>query len=206
MTKSSRIKHWDTIYANKKINEVSWYQVKPNASLDLISSLNLPKDAAIIDIGAGDSYLVDNLLELGYSDITMLDISINAINRAKKRLGNKQNLIKWLVTDVTSFKPERKYDLWHDRAAFHFLTNPNDIKSYIHSLNEGLKSNASFLIACFSQNGPLKCSGIEIKQYSKQELEKVFGKSFLLIDSKYMDHHTPFNTIQNFTFCSFVKK
>ena len=94
---------------------------------------------------------------------------LNRCKSCKKRLGNKQNLIKWLVTDVTSFKPERKYDLWHDRAAFHFLTNLNDIKSYIHSLNEGLKSNASFLIACFSQNGPLKCSGIEIKQYSKQE-------------------------------------
>ena len=206
MTESNRIKHWDTIYANKKINELSWYQVKPTTSLDLISPLNLSKDAAIIDIGAGDSYLADNLLELGYSDITVLDISINAINRAKKRLGNKQHLIKWIVADVTSFKPKRKYNLWHDRAAFHFLTNPNDIKSYIQSLNKGLKSKASFLIACFSQNGPLKCSGIEIKQYSKQDLEGVFGKSFSLINSEYMNHHTPFDTIQNFTFCSFVKK
>ncbi|MDG1841936.1 MAG: class I SAM-dependent methyltransferase [Crocinitomicaceae bacterium] len=206
MTKSNRIKHWDTIYANKKINEVSWYQVKPTPSLDFISPLNLPKDSAIIDIGAGDSFLVDNLLNLGYSDITVLDISLNAINRAKSRLGNKQHLIKWIVGDVTSFKPQRKYDLWHDRAAFHFLTNSNDIKSYIHSLNEGLKSKASFLIACFSPNGPLKCSGIEIKQYSKQDLERVFGESFLLIESKYMDHHTPFDTIQNFTFCSFIKK
>ncbi len=205
MTETKRVKHWDKIYETKQITEVSWYQPSPKTSLDFISSCNLPKNAAIIDIGAGDSFLVDHLLELGFSDISVLDISLNAINRAKKRLGEKQHLITWIISDITEFIPDKKYDLWHDRAAFHFLTQKDEINTYIQIVSSGLKSNASLIIGAFSKNGPLKCSGIEIQQYSKNDLENVFKENFNLLRHQSIDHDTPFNTIQNFTFCSFIK-
>ena len=197
--------HWNGIYDQKKMDEVSWFQKTPSTSIELIKSLNLDLNASIIDIGGGDGFLVDHLISMGFKDITVLDISLSAINKAKKRLGNKSSDVNWIVCDVSEFVPQKKYDLWHDRAAFHFLTEKNEIKHYKETAEMTIKKNGALVIGTFSKNGPLKCSGIEISQYSQADLSSLFKDKFQLNKSFQIDHKTPFNTLQNFTFCSFIK-
>lgn len=199
-----RKKHWENIYSTKQLNEVSWYQPTPETSLEYIVTLNIPKTANIIDIGGGDSFLVDNLLELGYQNITVLDISKKAIERAKHRLGKLSENVKWIEADVSNFNPIEHYDLWHDRAAFHFLTKEKEIENYLKAVVKGVSDTGNVVIGTFSTEGPKKCSGIEIQQYSEASLTKTFG-AFNKINCKNIAHKTPFNTIQNFVFCSFKK-
>lgn len=206
MTEFNRKEHWENIYNTKELKDVSWYQPTPTLSLDFIKSFNLPTTAKIIDIGGGDSFLVDNLLELGYQNITVLDISKTAINRAKNRLGTKSPLVTWIIADVAQFKPTEIYDLWHDRAAFHFLTNPEDITNYVATVQSYLKPGGALVIGTFSEQGPKKCSGIEIRQYSESSLTTLFDDSFEKISSSIADHNTPFDTVQNFVFCSFRRR
>jgi len=201
----NRKNHWENIYETKTLKEVSWYQPTPETSLEFIQKMKLSKDAAIIDIGGGDSFLVDHLLDLGFSNISVLDISEKAIERAQKRLGTKAGLVKWIITDITEFKPKEKYGFWHDRAAFHFLTNQEDVKKYIEIAENSLNQNGVLFIGTFSENGPKKCSGIEIKQYSEESLKAIFQNSFSPIESFTIDHKTPFDTIQNFLFYGFRK-
>ncbi|MBT4881266.1 MAG: methyltransferase [Flavobacteriales bacterium] len=196
--------HWQDIYATKGMQEVSWFQKVPEISLDLIQKVAPNKDASIIDVGGGDGFLVDNLLELGYTNITVLDISENAINRAKQRLGNIDEKVKWVISDITNFLPEKKYDVWHDRAVFHFLTEQKDIAKYKTLVNKSI--NDYFVLATFSDEGPNKCSGLEICKYSELDLKKQFDNSFKVIESFKKNHSTPFNTTQNFTFSVFQKQ
>ena len=195
--------HWENIYDTKLPNEVSWTQEKPETSLQLIANCKLPKTAKIIDIGGGDSNLVDHLLEQGFENITVLDISEKAIERAKLRLGKASQKVKWIVSDITEFHPNESYDVWHDRATFHFLTETEQIEKY-KKLIQGYANN-QLIMATFSNNGPLKCSGLEIKQYAIEDLVNLFCNEFKIIDSFYQDHQTPFYTMQNFVFCSFKK-
>ena len=192
--------HWENIYQTKQLNEVSWFQQKPETSLRFFETFSVPKNAKIIDVGGGDSYLVDYLLELGYQDI-----SKSALDRAKQRLGDKARNVKWIEANAAHFQPVEKYDFWHDRAAFHFLTEHEDIENYIKTATENIAVNGVLVIGTFSENGPKKCSGIEIKQYSEKSLQKVFLPFFEKINCFTTDHKTPFDTIQNFTFCSFRK-
>lgn len=201
-----RKSHWENIYQTKDLKQVSWYQPKPKTSLALISEFNLNKDAAIIDIGGGDSFLADYLLKFGCSNLTVLDISEKALEKAKARLGDDAKKIEWIVSDITKFSPSKKYDLWHDRAAFHFLTEADEIEEYVNLVSKTLKSNGKLIIGAFSENGPTKCSGIEIKQYSYENLIQLFSEHFEKLDCKYVDHETPSGSIQNFTFCTFRKK
>lgn len=203
--KMSRKEHWEKVYSTKELQEVSWYQPTPQASLDFISGFNLPKDAAIIDIGGGDSLLVDYLLVLGFTNITVLDISEAAINRAKQRLGNKAGLVKWVVSDVLDFNPPCLYDFWHDRATFHFLTSPEDVERYINIAANAVGENGKMLIGTFSENGPEQCSGLQVKQYNEETLATLIKNWFAKIRCIHIDHTTPFNVIQNFLFCSFKK-
>jgi trans-aconitate methyltransferase len=196
--------HWENVYGTKQPNEVSWTQEKPETSLRLIANCNLPKTAKIIDIGGGDSTLVDCLLELGYTDLTVLDISGKAIEKAKIRLGELAKKVKWIVSDITEFQPTEKYAIWHDRATFHFLTEETQIEKY-ESLVQDYVSDC-LIVATFSDNGPLKCSGLEIKQHAIADLENVFQDGFQKVEGFYEDHETPFETIQNFVFCRFKKK
>jgi ubiquinone/menaquinone biosynthesis C-methylase UbiE len=205
MEKFNRKKHWENIYQTKKLNEVSWYQQTPETSIYLTKLFNIPNEAKIIDIGGGDSYFVDYLLEMNYQNITVLDISENAINRAKQRLGKLANKITWIVADATTFNPTEKYDFWHDRAAFHFLTNKKEISNYLNTAYQNINKNGILIIGTFSENGPNKCSGIEIKQYSEQTMTELLKDFFIKIKCFTTDHKTPFNTIQNFVFCSFKK-
>ena len=204
MNTLDRKKHWETIYSTKQLCEVSWYQPTPETSLNFIKEFNLPKTANIIDIGGGDSFLVDNLLKLGFQNITVLDISKNAISRAKLRLGKQGENVKWIEADVSDFTPTETYDLWHDRAVFHFLTKETEIENYLKSAKKGIKGEGSIIIGTFSNCGPKKCSGIEITQYSEDTLQSRFS-DFNKISCQNIEHKTPFNTTQNFIFCTFKK-
>ena len=196
--------HWENVYKTKTPNEVSWTQLHPKTSIELIKSFNLPKTCSIIDVGGGDSLLVDFLLKDGFQNITVLDISNEAIKRAKKRLGEKADKVSWIVSNITDFSPEKTYDIWHDRATFHFLNKNNQIKKYINLVNKSV--NNSFVIGTFSMDGPLKCSGMEIVQYNDVKMNDLFSNHFKKLSSIKEDHITPFNTIQNFIFCTFTKK
>ncbi|MEK6450035.1 MULTISPECIES: class I SAM-dependent methyltransferase [unclassified Myroides] len=195
--------HWEEVYKSKTPEQVSWTQTKPVHSLQFIENSNLPKDAKIIDIGGGDSNLVDFLLEQGYTDITVMDISKNALLRAQARLGERAKQVKWIESNVVDFKPTEKYALWHDRAVFHFLTTPQDIATYQTIVNDAVTD--ALVVATFSKNGPLRCSGLDIQQYNSEDLTAVFAEEFTLNNSLYDDHITPFDTKQNFVYCQFNK-
>jgi Methyltransferase domain len=195
--------HWDSVYKTKTPNEVSWTQAVPKTSLDFIYSFGVDKSAKIIDIGGGDSNLVDYLLDEGFENITVLDISKNALTKAKKRLGEKAKNIQWIVSDVTNFKPTTTYDVWHDRATFHFLTTAEDIATYMKIAR---KSVTGYLtIGTFSEEGPDKCSGLAIKKYSEEKLSAELQNGFDKIRCITENHITPFDTAQQFLFCSFKK-
>lgn len=196
-------KHWETVYETKNPEQVSWTQEIPKTSLNFIHNFRLNKKAKIIDIGGGDSKLVDFLLEEGFENITVLDISEKAIEKAQLRLGSKANKINWIVSDITQFVPTTQYDVWHDRAAFHFLITQEQINSYL-SIIKKFVSNY-IIIGTFSENGPKKCSGLEIKQYSEEAMTKLFQNEFKVVRCFNEDHTTPFDTTQNFIFCSFKR-
>lgn len=206
MEEFNRKKHWENIYQTKSLNEVSWFQPKPETSLDFVEKFNLPKTAKIIDVGGGDSFFVDYLVESDFQNVTVLDISEAAIERVKTRLGDKASLVNWIVSDITNFQPTVQYDFWHDRAAFHFLTDEEYIEKYVNSVSNYVENNGFLVVGTFSEQGPKKCSGIDIKQYSEHTLTNVFEQNFVKIECFTIDHKTPFDTIQNFVFCSFKRK
>jgi SAM-dependent methyltransferase len=202
----SEQQHWDAIFSTKAEDELSWFQPYPKTSMEFVELFKLPLDAAIIDIGGGDSHFVDALLDKGYHNIYVLDISAKAIERAKRRLGERTDQIHWIVSDVTEFEPPVSFDLWHDRAAFHFLTTEGRIYQYVSVAEYAVKKNGYLILGTFSENGPEKCSGLVIKQYSEVSMSVRFEVGFEKIKCITEDHTTPFNTIQNFLFCSFRKR
>jgi ubiquinone/menaquinone biosynthesis C-methylase UbiE len=205
MESFDRKKHWENIYQNKDLQNLSWYEATPTTSLEFLKQFNVPVTAKIIDVGGGDSLLADHLLALGYKDITVLDISEAALDKAKKRLGDKASMVKWIVADAATFQANETYDFWHDRAAFHFLTSEKEIDSYINTIKQNLNTDGILVVGTFSEEGPKKCSGIEIKQYSEATLSNRLQKFFKKVKCIKVDHKTPLNTIQNFIFCSFKK-
>jgi 2-polyprenyl-3-methyl-5-hydroxy-6-metoxy-1,4-benzoquinol methylase len=198
--------HWEKIYGTKTEKEVSWFQPYPTVSMKFIDSFNLPWNAAIIDIGTGDGLFIETLLDKGYRNISALDISRNAIERAKTRLGEKAAAINWIVSDILSFDPTAKFDLWHDRATFHFLTHVKDVDRYISIAADSVKANSYMLLSTFSEQGPKKCSGLDIRQYSETSLSAKLDLNFEKLNCIQADHTTPFNTVQNFLFCAFKKR
>lgn len=196
-------KHWETVYETKNPDKVSWTQDIPKTSLEFIRSFQLKKTAKIIDIGGGESKLVDYLLNEGFENISVLDISSKSLEKTKNRLGEKAKKVNWIVSDILEFKPNTTYDVWHDRATFHFLTKPDQIKKYIKIAK--ISVNGFITIGTFSKNGPKKCSGLDIKQYNENELTLEFKDGFKKIECLTEDHLTPFKTLQNFIFCSFKR-
>lgn len=196
--------HWEGVYQTKRPEEISWTQEIPQTSLDFIGSFGLPRNAKIIDIGGGDSTLVDHLLQAGFTDITVLDISEAALQKAKARLGQKGDLVKWIVSDITEFQPKVSYDIWHDRATFHFLTDEAQIAIYKNIAAKSIKQY--LIIGVFSENGPERCSNLPIRQYSSGQLQDQFHHDFANLSCTIEDHITPFGTKQNFVFCSFKKR
>ncbi|MEO6902040.1 MAG: class I SAM-dependent methyltransferase [Bacteroidia bacterium] len=205
MENFDREKHWENIYKTKQLQEVSWFQPTPETALDFIKQFKVSTTAKIIDIGGGDGFLVDHLLRLGYTDLTVLDISATAIEKAKQRLDADAIKVKWIVADVTTFKPIEKYDFWYDRASFHFLTQDEEIANYVATAHENINDNGILVIGTFSEQGPTKCSGIAIKQYSEKSISNQFKQYFEKINCLTVDHPTPSGSLQNFTFCSFNK-
>ena len=201
---TGRKKHWETVYETKKPNQLSWTQEVPKTSLDFINSFGLTKTAKIIDIGGGDSKLVDYLLDEGFENITVLDIAAKALDKAKKRLGDKAEKINWVVSDITEFEPDTIFDVWHDRATFHFLTTADQISKYIDTARKAV--NGYLIIGTFSDNGPKKCSGLDIKRYSEGSITTELKNGFEKIRCVTEDHTTPFDRTQNFLFCSFKRQ
>ena len=192
-------KHWENIYQKKEIDGVSWYQKIPLESLQLIKKYSISNSDKIIDIGCGKSFLADNLLELNYTDISLVDISSNALKEVKDRLQNKS--LNFIETDILNFNSNDKYDIWHDRAVFHFITDNKGIEKYISLCNKYINNHGILIIGAFAEDGPLKCSGLEIKRYSVDQISGLFKETFELVESFKMQHKTPFDTEQSFSFC-----
>lgn len=203
---SNSKEHWENVFAKKQENEVSWFQEYPKTSINFLELFHLPLHANIIDIGGGDSHFIDVLIEKGYQNIFLLDISANAIDRTKKRLGDKAKHVTFIVSDITEFKPNVKFDFWHDRAAFHFLTNEEKISKYVSIAENAINENCYLILGTFSDDGPKKCSGLEIQQYTEASMSARFEIAFKRVKCIRENHITPFNTTQNFLFCSFQKK
>ena len=202
--KDNTKKHWENIYQTKKSNDMSWFQENPKTSLKLIVETNLGKKAKIIDVGAGDSKIVDNLLAFGFRNITVLDISSNSLERAKKRLGSKADDVKWIVSDLRKFETDDRYDIWHDRAVLHFLTTKEDINKYASVVRRFLKPKGYLIISTFSLNGPKRCSELDIKQYSEGSMRQLFS-DFEYMKSFEEEHKTPWGTNQIFIYSIFRK-
>ena len=191
--------HWNRVYTTKATDAVSWYQTQPGISLELIAAANLPPDAPIIDVGGGASVLVDCLLAQGRSELSVLDISTAALARARARLGADAAKVCWIEADVREFAPPRRYDLWHDRAVFHFLTDPADRAAYMAVLRRSLNPRGHVVMATFALDGPARCSGLEVAHYDAASLHAEFGDDFAMLDSRRETHVTPSGATQKFT-------
>jgi SAM-dependent methyltransferase len=203
LSDESRKAHWDNVYTTKRENEVSWFEQNPALSLELIDLARPTAHSAIIDIGGGASRLVDHLVARGFRRVTVLDISGASLEVAKARLGDRVDRVQWIVADVTEWRPTQSFDIWHDRAAFHFLTEPADRAAYVGCLKQALPSGGHAIIGTFAIDGPEKCSGLPICRYDAAALADELGKGFELIASRRQDHATPFNSEQRFQFCVF---
>ena len=203
MQSESRQAHWQNVYTKKGENEVSWFQENPAPSLELIAQVGATSTSAIIDIGGGASRLVDNLVELDFENVTVLDLSEAALEAAKDRLGGRATRVQWIVADATVWEPREAYDIWHDRAAFHFLTEERDRAAYIARLEGALKVGGHAIIATFALDGPERCSGLAVVRYDPVSLGQTLGRTFQLVDTRRHAHATPWGSNQSFQFSVF---
>lgn len=206
MDKQEIKNHWENIYGTKAHEEVGWYQQIPLISLSFFDELKVSKDAHIIDVGGGESFLVDNLTNQGYQNISVLDIASKALEKSKTRLGPLSQNITWITANILDFSPAQTFDVWHDRAVFHFLLEDEEVNHYVQNANRHLNKNGVLIIGTFSDQGPTKCSGLPLKRYSMNELKEVFSPNFEPIKCFNTDHLTPSGTAQNYSICSFRKK
>jgi len=199
----TRKSHWDAVYANTASKTLSWYQRRPTLSLQLIGRTALPKSARIIDVGGGESSLVDGLLSRGYGDITVLDLSRAALERARARLGKADAArVEWREGDILDTDlPGEQFDIWHDRAVFHFLTTPHERDTYIQRVESAVRPGGHVIVATFAEDGPTRCSGLPVARYSPTELHDTFGSAFRLVASEHEVHRTPSGAEQRFTYC-----
>jgi trans-aconitate methyltransferase len=203
MSDTDRQAHWENVYTAKGEKEVSWFQENPAPSLELIALTGLSEDAAIIDIGGGASRLVDDLLARKFRRLTVLDLSGAALAAARKRLDDRGAGVQWLTADVTRWQPTQTYDLWHDRAAFHFLTDRADQSAYIDRLRKAVRPAGHVIIGTFAPDGPERCSGLPIMRHDADTLAKILGSDFVLTDTRRHDHATPWGAVQRFQFSTF---
>jgi SAM-dependent methyltransferase len=203
MKDANRRAHWDIVYTTKGENELSWFQENPESSLDLIDLARPTPDCAIVDIGGGASRLVDSLVGRGFSHVAVLDISEAALKAARARLGDRAGLVEWIVTDVIDWHPRQGFDIWHDRAAFHFLTDPADRSAYVACIKQAIRPGGHVIIGTFAIDGPEKCSGLPVNRYDAAGLANELGDGFELIESRRHDHSTPWKSAQRFQFSIF---
>lgn len=205
MTNSKRQAHWDNVYGTKGEREVSWFQESPAPSLELIALAGATPSSAVIDIGGGASRLVDSLLAQGYRDVTVLDLSSAALATARERLGGDADRVNWIVADVTTWQPAERYEVWHDRAAFHFLNAAKEQAAYVSCLRQALKVGGHAIIGTFALDGPGKCSGLPVTRHSAETIGELLGPGFKLVDNRRHQHATPWQSVQNFQFSTFVR-
>jgi SAM-dependent methyltransferase len=198
MATESKEQHWDRLYRVKSAAELSWYESHPLRSLQSIQETGVPADAPILDVGGGASVLVDDLLELGYTDLTVLDLAPAALAQSRERVGPAAERVTWIAADVTTFHPPRRYAIWHDRAVLHFLLNPDEQGQYVAVLRSALASRGHVILATFGPAGPTRCSGLPVQRYSVEMLSALLGPVFELRGSVLEDHHTPSGATQQF--------
>lgn len=203
MTDTVSKSHWETVYTTKGETEVSWFQENPAPSLELIDLARPTPQSAIVDIGGGASRLVDSLIARGFRHVTVLDISQAALEAAKARLGERAGQVQWVVADVTTWSSAQTFDIWHDRAAFHFLIDPADRSAYVARMKQAVRPGGHVIIGTFAIDGPEKCSGLPVNRYDAASLAKELGEGFELVDSRRHDHSTPWDSTQAFQFCIF---
>lgn len=201
-----RKSHWESVYTGKAATEVSWYQEVPDRSLALVESTGISRAAPIIDVGGGASTLVDHLLDSGYSDVTVLDLAAAAFEQARERLGARADQVDWIVSDVTRLQPQRRYQLWHDRAVLHFLTDAADRERYIAVLRQALEPGGSIVIGVFGPDGPTRCSGLEIRRYNVDSLKELLGPEFELRSHELENHQTPTGGMQQFLYTCWTRR
>lgn len=204
MPTPDRQTHWQTIYTTKSETQLSWYEDTPALSLTLLAKAGLTPAMSVIDIGGGASRLVDALVASGQAHVAVLDLSAAALETAKARLSDVAR-VEWIVSDVTAWKPQRQYDLWHDRAAFHFLTAPADQQLYVGVLKDALKDGGKAVIGTFAPDGPEKCSGLAVARHDAESLQAVLGDAFRLVATRRHEHTTPWGSVQKFQFSTFEK-
>lgn len=198
--------HWENVYSRKKPDEVSWYKSHLDLSLDILAHAGLKPSSHIIDVGAGASTLVDDLIKRGVKAVTVFDVSGEALAVSKARLGKQANEVEWAEADITQAKLRKEYyDIWHDRAVFHFLTDAQDRRRYVTTMTNALKPEGQLVIATFSLKGPPRCSGLDVVRYSPEALQVELGDGFRLVESLEEEHGTPFNTVQKFIYCRFQR-
>lgn len=202
----SRAEHWKTVYDSKPENSVSWYQSYPQSSLRALDEHGARPSAALIDVGGGASRLVDHLLDAGWRDLTVLDIAAPALATTKRRLGVRANAVSWLVADVTKWQPDRVYDVWHDRAVFHFLTDEARRQGYRDALAKGLASQGLLVMATFAPDGPERCSGLPVQRYDAETLSQELGPEYDLLDHWREVHATPSGAAQAFVWSVFRRR
>jgi trans-aconitate methyltransferase len=203
MSEPARQAHWRKVYKEKGEKQVSWFQEKPAISLELIHGIGVKQNSAIIDIGGGASRLVDVLVRDGYRDLTVLDLSDDAVAITRSRLAERAVLVKWIVADMTEWEPSREYDLWHDRAAFHFLTEAADRAAYLDRMRQAIRPGGHTIIGTFAIDGPDRCSGLPVIRYDATLLSAALGRAFALIGTRRHDHTTPAGGVQQFLFSVF---
>jgi ubiquinone/menaquinone biosynthesis C-methylase UbiE len=197
--------HWDKVYSERREDEVSWFQALPGTSLELIGRTRVPPNAKIVEVGGGASRLVDALLDAGYQDIVVVDLAAAALAKAKARLANSASRVKWVTSDVTRWKPEARFDVWHDRAVFHFMVGAEDRKAYREAMLRGVKPGGHVIIGTFASDGPERCSGLPVQRYEPDTLAAELGPDLELVESVREEHVTPGGNVQRFQFSRFVR-
>lgn len=206
MNDMSRQDHWETVYTSKAEDQVSWFQQTPAISLELIQLAGATRSSGLIDIGGGASRLADCLISRGYEDVTVLDLSAAALARAQSRIGEEARRVRWIAADVTTWEPSREYDVWHDRAAFHFLTSQADQTAYVARLRRALRPGGHAIIGTFAPDGPERCSGLLVSRHDSSSLAATLGSGFVLVDTRRHEHSTPWGATQKFQFSTFRRE
>ena len=205
MSTLERQAHWQNVYQTKDEQTVSWFQERPDISLDLIHATGVDTGAPIIDMGGGASRLVDALISEGFNAVSVLDLSEKALETSKARLGAEGAQVQWIVADITRWQPSQAYDVWHDRAALHFLTDPKDRAAYVERVLKAVRFGGHVIVGTFAPDGPERCSGLPVVRHDAASLGELLGSSFALADTRRHDHQTPSGAIQKFQFSRFQR-
>ncbi|MBS2011745.1 MAG: class I SAM-dependent methyltransferase [Deltaproteobacteria bacterium] len=205
MDPEARREHWQTVFREKPEGEVSWFQERPGTSLELVARTGVERSARIVDVGGGASRLVDGLLDAGYEDVVVVDIAEAALAKAKARLGARAERVRWIVSDLLAWTPDTTFDVWHDRAVFHFMIEAEDRETYLTTMRRAVKPGGHVILATFAENGPEKCSGLPVHRYSPETLTAQLGPGFRLVESLHEEHATPAGRMQAFQFSRFQR-